>query len=262
MVTGDNMIDIHCHLEYMPNPEQIIAEARQKMKAIITSVADIKHKDQILALQSKNPDFVFVSLGLHPDRISKYRDDEINDYLNFIKANKNKIVAIGECGLDYLQVKKENRKRAGDFFFQFIELAKELKLPLVVHSRNEPGDNSCTNDILRILKNQNAKSVVLHCFSGSESNLKYALEQDYWISFATIICKSEKHQRLAEKTPVENMLLETDSPWLHPSSKELINRPWMIFESARVIAGIKGTTAEKILQQTTENAKKVFNLRF
>jgi len=200
MVTGDEMIDIHCHLEYMTDPDDVIKEAKSKMLAIITSVADIKHKDQILEIRDKNPDFVFVSLGLHPERISKYSDDEIIEYLDFIKANKKRIVAIGECGLDYLQVKKENRKRAEDVFVQFINLAKELQLPLVIHSRNEPGDSSCVNDILKILTDQNAKSVVLHCFSGNENNLKYALEQGYWISFATIVCKSEKHQRLAGKT--------------------------------------------------------------
>ena len=84
------MIDIHCHLEYM-NAEQVISEAKQKMTALITSVADIKHKDQILALQSKSPEFVYVSLGLHPERVSKYSDYEIKKYFNFIKANKNKI---------------------------------------------------------------------------------------------------------------------------------------------------------------------------
>lgn len=253
------MIDVHCHLEYMP--EGVVKEAKGSMLAIITSVADINHKEEILEIREKNPDFVFVSLGLHPERISKYSDDEINDYLDFIKANKNSVVAIGECGLDYLQVKKDSRKKAEEVFIQFIGLAKKLKLPLVIHSRNEPGDNSCVNDILKLLTDQNAKSVVLHCFSGSEANLKYALEQDYWISFATLICKSEKHQRLAGKTPIEKLLLETDSPWLHPSSRELINRPWMIAESAKTIAAIKNISKEKILQQTTENAKKVFDLK-
>ena len=260
MVIGSNMIDIHCHLEYIKNPEEVIREARQKMTAIITSVADMKNKDKILAIRERNKDFVFVSLGLHPDRVKNYSDEEIDKYLEFIKANRDKIVAIGECGLDYFQVSADKRKRAEEVFIKFIELANQIKKPLVIHSRNEPGNNACFNDILKILTDQNAKSVVLHCFSGNESNLKYALEQNYWISFATIICKSEKHQRLARKTPIEKMLLETDSPWLHPSSRELINRPWLISESAKVIASINNIPAEKILHQTAENAKKVFSI--
>jgi len=143
-----NMIDIHCHLEYMKNPEEVINEAKQKMTAFINSVADIKNKDKILSLREKNPDFIFVSLGLHPSRVNKYSDDEINDYFEFIRSNKDKIVAIGECGLDYLQVEEENRKRAEEVFVKFIDLAKELNLPLVIHTRGEPGSNAVFDDVL------------------------------------------------------------------------------------------------------------------
>ncbi len=254
------MIDIHCHLEYMKDPESIVAEARQKMKAVISSVADMKDKDKILELQEKNKGFVFVSLGLHPERVGKYSDDEINKYLDFIKSNKEKIVGIGECGLDYTQVPDDKKKRAEDVFIRFIKLAKEMKKPLVIHSRNEPGSSTCIDNVLKLLSDNNAESVVLHCFSGNESNLNYALEQNYWVSFATIICKSEKHQRLAGKTPLESMLLETDSPWLHPTSREMINRPWMIAESAKVIAAIKNITRNEVIDKTTENAKNVFKI--
>jgi len=254
------MIDIHCHLEYMQEPEQVIAEARRKMTAIITSVADIKHKDMILELWDKNPDFLYVSFGLHPERISNYSDAEIDNYIDFIQANKEKVVAIGECGLDYLQVKEDEMARAKSFFLRFIELSKELKLPLIVHARNKPGSNDCFNDILKIITESDAKQVVFHCFSGSEGNLKYALDQGYWISFATVVCKSEKHKRLAEKTPLNKMLLETDSPWLDPASLELTNRPWKIAESAKVIAEIKDITAQEVLRKTEDNAKRVFRL--
>ena len=244
----------------MQNPEQVIAEAKRKMTAIITSVADIKHKDMILEIRDNNADFVFVSMGLHPDRISNYSDAEIDNYIDFIQANKEKAVAIGECGLDYLQVNGDEMDRAKSFFLRFIESSKELKLPLVVHARNKPGSNDCFNDILKIITDSNARNVVFHCFSGSESNLKYALDQGYWISFATIVCKSDKHKRLAEKTPLGKMLLETDSPWLDPASLELTNRPWKIAESAKVIAEIKDITAQEVLKKTEENAKKIFGL--
>lgn len=251
------MIDIHCHLEYMENPEQVVDEAKQKMTAIISSVADIKDKEKILELAKKNKGFVFVSLGFHPERINKYSDFEINEYIQFIRDNKEKIVAIGECGLDYLQVKDRERSKA--VFIKFIELAKELSLPLVLHVRDEPGSNAVFDDIFNILE-KHELTAVLHCFSGSEGQLKTAIERGYYISYATIVCKSDKHKRLAEKTPLESMLLETDSPWLHPTSREMINRPWMIVESAKVISELKNTIPEKIMQKTEENAKKVFKL--
>lgn len=254
------MIDIHCHLEYMENPEQIIAEAKQKMSAIITSVADPKDMDKILALRGGHKGFVFVSLGFHPERIEKYKQNQIDGYIEEIKSHKKEIVAIGEAGLDYGWIKEPSRRKESKaVFVQFIELANELRLPLVVHGRNEPGNSECTHDILKIL-DAAENDVVLHCFSGSETSLKEALEKGYWISFATLICKSDKHKRFANIVPLERILLETDSPWLHPTSREMINRPWMIEESAKVIAEIKGVSKEEVLRITEENARRVFGL--
>ena len=134
---------------------------------------------------------------------------------------------------------------------------------MVIHARNMANEkgNDAFSDCLKILTDHNARHVVMHCFSGSESTLKHALEQNYWISFATIIARSDKHKRLAAKTPVENMLLETVSPWLDPDSRELTNRPWKIERSAEIIAEIKNITKEEVLRITTENAKKAFNLK-
>ncbi len=255
------MIDVHCHLEYM-DAEKIIAEARQKMSAIITSVADPKDTDKILALRKRYGDFVFVSLGFHPERIEKYPRQQIDEYIKKIKSHKKEIVAIGEAGLDYSRIKdSDKREESKSVFIQFIELSNELKLPLVVHGRNESGNSQCTNDILKIL-DEAKNNVVLHCFSGSETNLKEALEKNYWISFATLVCKSDKHKRFARQTPLEKMLLETDSPWLHPTSREMINRPWFIEESAKAIAGLKGVAKEGVLEITEENAKTAFKLNF
>ncbi len=257
------MIDIHCHLEHMGNDaekEKIIAEARQKMTALITSVADPKDLDEILALRDRHKGFVFVSLGFHPERIEKYKQQEIDEYIEKIMANKKNIVAIGEVGLDYSWIKEPSRREESkEIFLQFIELANELRLPMVIHGRNEPGSSDCTRDILEILDAAKTDAV-LHCFSGSETNLREALKKEYWISFATLVCKSDKHKRFAKIVPLERMLLETDAPWLHPTSREMINRPWLIEESAKAIAGIKGITKDEVLKMTEGNARGVFGL--
>lgn len=240
--------------------ERIIDEARQKMSAIITSVADPKDMDDILRISNRHKGFVFVSLGFHPERIEKYKQQEIDEYIEKIKANKKNIVAIGEVGLDYSWIKDPaKREESKEVFMQFIDLANELRLPMVIHGRNEPGNSECTHDILRMLDAANV-DVVMHCFSGSDANLKEALKKEYYISFATLVCKSDKHKRFANLVPLERMLLETDSPWLHPTSREMNNRPWLIEESAKVIAGIKGTTKDEVLKITEENAKRVFGL--
>ena len=147
---------------------------------------------------------------------------------------------------------------------KFIQLVKELHLPLVIHSRNgrdnKEGSNDGIGDAIDMLIENNCKHVMMHCFSGSEGQLKKCLEQGWMISFATLVCKSFKHQRLASLVSLDKMLLETDSPWLDPDSQELTNRPWKIEKSAEVIATIKNITKEEILLKTTENAKRFFGI--
>lgn len=250
------MIDIHCHLEFMENPEKILKEVKGKMEAIITSIADPKNAKKILKLREKHKNFLFVSSGFHPECLKDYKDEEIKRYIEFIKEKRNKICAIGEVGIDYSkECEGIDRERMKRIFILFIDLAKKLNLPLVIHARD------AFSDALEILKEKEAKNVVLHCFSGSEGNLKEALKRGYFISFATNICYTKKHPRLASKTPIERMLLETDSPWLDPENpREMTNKPWKILNSAKIISQIKGISIEEVLEKTTQNAKKFFKI--
>ncbi len=257
-------IDAHCHLEHMENPESIAEEVRKRMLGAVCSVPDPKDFERIMDLGKKFDDCVFVCLGFHPEIAFDYTKEKIEECIEYIKENRKHIVGIGEVGLDYNYNKeREKQERTKEIFIQFIDLSKELKLPLVIHARNHPEDKSMDAfaDCLKILTDENAKHVIMHCFSGNEQILEHALEQNYWISFATIIVRSDKHKRLASKTPVENMLLETDAPWLDPDSRDLVNRPWKIERSAEIIAQVKETTKEEIMQATTENAVKAFDLK-
>lgn len=255
------MIDIHCHLEYMKNREEVVAEARERMLAVITSVADIKHKDEMIKLCEANKDFLFLTLGLHPEHIFYYKQKDIDNYIEFIHKNHKKIVGLGEVGLDYNRIKDpEKHTVMKNIFAQFIGISNELKLPLVIHSRSGEGFDAF-QDVMKILTDSNVKKAAFHCFSGAEKDLKYALEQNYMISYATILCKSKRHKRLAAETPIENIVFDTDSPWLDPFSNELKNMPWNVMESAKVVAEIKNIPVESVLTQTTENAKKFFDLK-
>ncbi len=264
-------IDAHCHLEYMENAQDVIEEARQRgMTAIVTSIADIKDKEKVLEMHRKNPDFVFACLGFHPEIMKNYSYGEIDEYIDFIRKNKDDISAVGEVGVDYNWItKSQDQERSKEIFLKFIELSKELGLPLVIHSRNgknnkEGGDNGI-EDAIDILIRNGCKDVMMHCFSGSEAQLKTCLDQDWLISFATIICKSFKHQRLAKLTPLDKMVLETDAPWLDPDSPPgsslLTNRPWKIERSADIIANIKNIGKEEALVAAAENAKKFFRIK-
>lgn len=267
------MIDSHCHLYCINDIDAVIGEAKEKgMEAIVTSALNLGEAEKALVLRERYPGFIFVCLGLHPSDIDKFTDEQIGEYTGFIKRNKKNIVAIGEAGLDYNWLAdKSKQEKSKEIFSRMIELAKDLNLPLVVHTRNErDSKNNAITDALTLLKENNAKRVMMHCFSGNESNLKDALELGYFISYATNICWTKKHPYLAAKTPLEQMLLETDSPWLDPDTtpeelkkkdRKLNNRPWKIERSAVRIAEIKGTTKEEVLRITTENAKRFFRLQ-
>lgn len=260
------MIDAHCHLEYMEDAEDVINHAKKAgMSAIVTSIADIKDKEKVVELHKKHPDFVFICLGFHPEIMDKYNASDIDTYIEFIRQNKEYISAVGEVGVDYNWVTKaEDQLLSRSIFEKFIELAKELQLPLVIHSRNgrdnKEGGNEGIQDAIDILKNSGCKDVMMHCFSGSEVQLKTCLEQGWIISFATVIVKSFKHQRLAKQTPLDQMMLETDAPWLDPDSRELTNRPWKIERSAEILADIKNIDKDEVLRATEKNAKRFFRI--
>ncbi|MBC7074463.1 TatD family hydrolase, partial [Candidatus Parcubacteria bacterium] len=244
------MIDVHCHLEYMENPNEILKTAKEKgMLGLISSVAEPKDAQKILTLSEKWPNFLYVSLGFHPDSIENYNEKEILEYENFIEKNRGKIIAIGEIGLDYFhQLTEKEKIQQKKIFQRFLQLAQKLNLPVVLHCRE------AFEDLFSILKEEKTERVCLHCFSGSEGILKEAIKRGYFISFATNICYTKKHPRLAQKTPIEKLLLETDSPWLDPDSpKTLTNRPWKIEKSAKIIAQIKNLTPEKILEMSAKN---------
>lgn len=258
------MIDSHCHLEHMPHAEEVIAEARKRMQAIITSVPDPADFEKTMRLREKNRGFVFVAAGFHPEIIDNYTDEQIREHMQLIRANADRIVSVGEVGLDYFWVKeKAKQERTKKIFSGFIDLASELDKPLTIHSRGGEGGDGIS-EAIELLKNKSARRVQMHCFSGSEENLQACLAEGWYISFATVLVKSKRHQRLAKETPLEQMLLETDAPWLDPDTKpasaELTNRPWKVERSAEVVAGLKDLTKEEVLMQTAENAKGFFGI--
>ncbi len=258
------MIDAHCHLEHMKNAEEVIEEAKKWMTAVITSVPDPNDFEKTMKLREKHKDFVFVAAGFHPEHIDDYTEGQIEEHIQLLKANADRLVSIGEIGLDFFWIReKEKQERTKDVFEKFIDLALELDKPITVHSRNGEGGDGIT-EAIEILKSKKAKNVMMHCFSGSEENLAECLKQGWLISFATVLVKSRRHQRLARDTPLEQMLLETDAPWqdpdAKPGSKELTNRPWKIERSAEVIAEAKGITTKQVLVASEENAKRFFGL--
>lgn len=256
------MIDAHCHLEYMRDADSVIEDAKRRgMAAVVTAIADIKHDKAMLALRSRHPDFVFVCMGLHPAEV-EYGAADVDAQIEAIRKSKNDIAAVGEVGLDYHHVKDEaRREETRQIFARFIEIANALKKPLVIHCRD------AMSDALSMLEAANVP-VMMHFFTGTRDEMNEAVGRGYYISFTTITVRNKQLRKLAKLCPLENMLLETDAPWLDPNPDtarggdpfELTNRPWNIALTAEKIAKEKKTSKEEVLSATTENARRLFGI--
>ncbi|HII92012.1 MAG TPA: TatD family hydrolase [Methanosarcina sp.] len=248
------IIDSHCHLDFPKfnrDREETILRAREAgIVGMVNSGISLKGNRISLELAETNED-IHATLGLSPDIGREGTDEEISDILAQIEANVEKAVGIGEAGLDFQDCKtEEERKRQTAAFEKVIELAKDFDKPLIVHARLAEAE------VLKLIKNVNM--VIYHCYSGSVETMQEIVDMGYYISLATLVCFSEHHQTLAEAVPLENLLLETDSPFLSPRKGR--NEPAFIVDSVPVIAQLKDMEPAEIAKSTTENARRVFNM--
>jgi TatD DNase family protein len=166
---------------------------------------------------------------------------------------KAEIVAIGEVGLDYHWVKEESlRDQQKEAFRFFINFAKELGMPLVVHTREAETDS------IEVLEEESAENVLMHCFSGSEKEAKRIINNKWLISVPTSVTNRKVHQTMARIVPLDLMLLETDAPYLAPNKGR--NESANIKISAQKIAEIKSISFEEVARKTTDNARKFYHL--
>jgi len=259
------MIDSHCHLEqkdFDNDLDQVIEKCKKELKAIVTSCAHPKDFKKTLEIVEKYKGFVFCTVGIHPEYIKEFSEKEINLFIEEIKKNKDKIIGIGEVGLDYNWIKEDKlRERQKTLFTKMIRLAKQLDKPLVIHSRE------ALNETLEILEKEKAERVLLHMWGGHQlMNKVFAL--GYNISMNSIIMRSKSYRKVVKKQPLEKLMLETDAPWLaikktetgyelDPKSR---NTPLTIKLTAQKIAELKDLDFNDIWTQCTHNAISFFRL--
>jgi len=247
------MIDIHAHLcfgDYDRDMGQIIAKCREELAAVVVSSARYDEGLKALALAQKYRHFIFPTLGYHPTE-----GDEPEKIMQLIKANAEKIVGVGEAGLDHHWEKdSEKRKRQKEIFLQFIDLAKKLKKPLVIHSWD--AESACFG----MVKDADMKAI-FHCFSGPRELAKEIVARGFYISISTMVLFSKNIRKIAKDTPLGRLLLETDSPFLSPNKEQdPRNYPWNIKLSAAKIAELKGIKSDDVLLKAKENAVRLFRL--
>lgn len=253
------MIDCHCHLEqkeYNKERQQIINECKKQLNAIITCCAHPRDLQLTLKLVKENKNFIFCSIGIHPEYIKEISDKEIDNTIKEIEKNVSFISAVGETGLDYYWVKEpEWREKQKILFKKFITLAKKLELPLVIHSRN------VTEDTINILEEEGMKhkKVLMHLF-GDRKFLQKIIENRWMISIGPGIQKSKDIRKIARDTPLNKILLETDSPWFAQEGQRY-GTPLNVRVALEKIAEIKKLSISEVEKQTDLNAIKFFNLK-
>lgn len=250
------MIDIHCHLTYKDLDEikeKVIEEARKIMDIIITCGYP-KDAKKALELSEKNKGFIYLTLGLHPIQIVEMTDKEIEEYKEFIIQNKEKILAVGEVGLDFNWIKEKSKnERIRRVFIEFLELAKELKFPVILHLRKAEQDG------FDIITNNDVKEAVFHCYAGSLTLAKEIIEEGYYISVGTNIMRSKNTKKIAKKFPLDRLFTETDAPFLSPFPGK-VNAPQNVKFVLERMSELRKQSIEEIDRVIMKNAKKLFKL--
>ena len=264
------MIDTHCHLEqpnYDNDRDEVIEQCKRNLDAVITSCAHPKDFDLTMKLVKDYPGFVFAAMSIHPVYIKRVSEQEKEDYVKIIKKNRGRIVAIGETGTDYWWIKEnEWREKQRKLFVEMINLADELNLPLVIHSRNAPESTKALEDTIKILEKYDGDRVQMHMYS-SRRQLQRVLNNGWMISVNTLLLRSKGLTKIVRDTPLERLMLETDAPWLAIDEEGAIkkldeerNMPTAVKLVAQKIAKIKKLPLEQVDKATTENAKRFFNI--
>lgn len=241
-------VDAHCHLDFKQfdgDREKVLERAREKLEFIVNAGSNLEHNRKALELQKENPDFVVANLGLHP----VYTEDF--DQLEKIKGQikREDPPAIGEIGLDHHHVEdKKLKERQEEVFRELLELAEDLNKPVIVHSRD------AERKAVKILREYSLPEVMLHCFNGKPGLAEEATENGMTIGVTTQVLYSTRVEKIVEKLQPEEMVLETDSPYLYRGER---NEPAKVTESVEKIAEIKNMGEEKIVESTTGNAEDI-----
>jgi len=247
------IFDTHAHLNfknYDKDREELIKKTLEKDVGVINVGADFETSKKAVEI-AQNHKNIYATVGIHP---SHAKEEVRIEKLKKLAQNE-KVVAIGEIGLDYYRNPNEKEvKRQKEILLKQIELAEELDLPLVLHCRK------AHPDMLSLLSDKKIKGVV-HCFSGDWETAQKYLDLGLYLGFNGIIYKNPYSEKVIEKISLSKMLVETDCPFLLPPEveekrNEPINTRYIIKEIAR----IKNLKEEEVEKQTTKNAKKLFKL--
>ncbi|MEK7609277.1 MAG: TatD family hydrolase [Patescibacteria group bacterium] len=273
------LIDSHTHVQfaaYQGDVDDVVGRSLGAGIWMVNVGTQLDTSKQAIALAEKYPEGVYATVGLHPIHTDKSFHDkeelgeggeefvsrgEVFDYDGYKKlALHPKVDAIGECGLDYYRINDADSKEKQEVaFVQQIELARDVKKPLMIHCR------SAFPDLISVLKANSSKLQavpgIIHFFSGTEPQASDLLNMGLFFTFGGVITFSRDYDEIVKSVPVSRMMLETDAPYVTPAPhRGKRNEPSYVAEVAKRLAEIKGVSLEEIQHHTNENARAIFGI--
>lgn len=253
------LIDSHCHLDFPDFAEErdeIIARARRAGIGLMLTISTrLDQFDRVLAVAEAYPD-VYCTVGVHPHEADDHIDVAAARLIEL--ARHPKVVGIGETGLDYFY-EHSDRTAQKNCFLAHIAAARDTGLPVIIHTRDADEDTAV------ILDAEMAKGKfkgLLHCFSSSHALAEVAVKHDMMVSFSGILTfnKARGVQDSAQALPLQNLLVETDAPYLAPVPlRGKRNEPSFVVHTAAFLAKLKGVSVTEITEATTENFLRLFD---
>ena len=254
------LIDTHAHLDFpelYSNLDVIIENAKSNnVLKIITISTNLNKIEKIIQISNDN-DIVYFTVGVHPNEVLKDSNFDNYDLISDI-SNNLKCVGIGECGLDYHFGNEDKDKQKLSFITQ-IKVARDKKLPLIIHSRDADEDMI---DILQDEYKKGAFKAILHCFSSGKDLALCGLDLGFYISFSGIVTfKSAKLiQEIACIVPKDRILVETDAPYLAPSPyRGSVNEPKNCFYTAKFLSDIRNIDFNEFTNHLCMNSLRIFD---
>lgn len=252
------IFDTHAHYDddaFDDDREQLLERMQNRgVEYIVNIGANIATSKNTLGLVRRFP-YVYGAIGVHPDEVSDLTEEDYS-WLER-SAYKPKIVAIGECGLDYHW--NENKEQQIKAFERQMDIARKVNLPLVIHSRD------AAQDTYEIMKSNNAGDMggIIHCFSYSKEMASKFLDMGFYIGIGGVVTfkNAKKLQEVVEYMPMDRMVLETDCPYLAPEpNRGKRNDSFQLPYVVNKISEIKGIAPADVISITSKNAKNVYGI--
>jgi TatD DNase family protein len=277
MSKGIHYIDIHSHLnfpQYAPDRDTVISRAKEASVAIINVGTDIETSKEVVVLAESN-ETMWAIVGCHPTDAGTSGSFDLDGLKKL--ASHPKVVAIGECGLDFFHLKattpEEVEKEVTiqrDIFIKHIEIANAVGKPLMLHVRNSKDSKiqtsqaiSAYQEAIALLKQHAKVKSNFHFFAGTPEDLKSITDAGYSVSFTGVLTFTKDYDALVRNVPASQIMSETDAPFVAPVPyRGKRNEPAYVIEVVKAIARIRGEDEEKVSRTLADNAKKFFNIEF